>query len=158
MKLFLDTEFTDFMDPELISIGIVDENGREFYAERNDFPREECSAFVNEIVLPLLGQHPDGFVLNRYQIAHALLGWLEPYREGGAVVCVDYATDWHLFLDLMAGTSAMEFINGMMIWTELDQQRIGEWWEATGLPQHHALYDARANRHGYDAQNGQSDR
>jgi hypothetical protein len=29
MKLFLDTEFTDFTNSELISIGIVDERGRD---------------------------------------------------------------------------------------------------------------------------------
>jgi hypothetical protein len=154
MRLYLDTEFTDFIDSELISIGIVDENGREFYAERNDFPREECSAFVNEIVIPLLGQNPDGLVLNRYQMVHALLQWLQPYRDGGAIICVDYATDWHLFIDLMAGTSVMEFITAELIWTDLDQQRISDWWKETGLPQHHALYDARANRHGYDPKNG----
>jgi len=164
VRLFLDTEFTDFIDSELISIGIVDENGREFYAESTSFRREACSVFVNEIVLPLLGQYPDAIVGTSEHIAYRLAEWLQPYRAGGAVISVDYATDWHLFIDLMAGTSAMEFIDGQMIWTDLDQQRIGEWWEATGLPQHHALYDARANRHGYDpengydAQNGQSDR
>jgi hypothetical protein len=158
VRLFLDTEFTDFIDCELISIGIVDENGREFYAERNDFPREECSAFVNETVLPLLGQSPDGLVLNRHQIAHTLLGWLQPYRAGGAIICVDYATDWHLFIDLMAGTSVMEFITAENIWPVLDLPKIDRWWQETGFPQHHALYDARANRHGYTPENGHSDR
>lgn len=38
MILFLDTEFTDFQQPDLISIGLVSECGsHEFYAERNDF-------------------------------------------------------------------------------------------------------------------------
>ena len=57
MLIFLDTEFTDFPESEcdLISIGLVDENGREFYAESTQFRREACSDFVVDVVLPLLG-------------------------------------------------------------------------------------------------------
>lgn len=153
MKLFLDTEFTDFTNPELISIGIVDERGREFYAERNDFPREMCSDFVRETVLPLLGQYPAGLVVNKYQIVHALLQWLEDYRDSGATICVDYITDWELFIDLMGKTSAMEFITGENIWGNLDLPLIERWWQETEYPRHMALYDARANRHGYTANN-----
>jgi hypothetical protein len=35
--LVIDTELTDLLDCELLSIGIVSEDGREFYAERNAF-------------------------------------------------------------------------------------------------------------------------
>ena len=156
MRLFLDTEFTDFTNPEMISIGIVDENGREFYAESTSFKREACSLFVNEIVIPLLGQYPDAIVGTQEHIAHRLVEWLELYRESGAIVSVDYATDWDLFLDLLSLIPKdydRNFIIGQMIWTDLDQQRISDWWTETKLPQHHALYDARANKHGYDSDN-----
>jgi hypothetical protein len=33
LKVFIDTEFTDFIDPYLISIGLVAATGDEFYAE-----------------------------------------------------------------------------------------------------------------------------
>jgi hypothetical protein len=33
MLIFLDTEFTDLLNPELLSLGIVTLDGREFYAE-----------------------------------------------------------------------------------------------------------------------------
>ena len=37
MKIFFDTEFTDLsMDPRLISIGLISEDGREFYAELSE--------------------------------------------------------------------------------------------------------------------------
>ena len=156
MRLFLDTEFTDFIDCEMISIGIVDENGREFYAESTSFRREACSQFVNEIVIPLLGQYPDAIVGTQEHIAHRLVEWLELYRESGAIVSVDYATDWDLFLDLLSLIPKdydRNFIIGQLIWTDLDQQRISDWWTETKLPQHHALYDARANKHGYDSDN-----
>lgn len=153
LKLFLDTEFTDFVNSELISIGIVDENGREFYAESTSFRREACSEFVVATVLPLLGQYPDSLVLNKYQIAHALLQWLDEYRECGAIICVDYQTDWDLFVDLLQGTTVMEFITVENIWTNLDLQKIEAWWTETQYPRHMALYDARANRHGYKENN-----
>jgi hypothetical protein len=58
MLIFLDTEFTSFDHPELISMGLVGEDGREFYAERTDYQRDACSDFVLETVLPLLGRVP----------------------------------------------------------------------------------------------------
>ena len=40
MLVFLDTEFTDFTSPDLISIALVAEDGREFYAELDDYQRD----------------------------------------------------------------------------------------------------------------------
>lgn len=56
MKVFIDTEFTDFKNSRLISIGLVTEDGeRSFYAELTDnFTEADCSYFVLETVLPLL--------------------------------------------------------------------------------------------------------
>jgi len=52
-RLFVDTEFTDFIDCELLSIGIVSEDGREFYGERSDVDLTRCSDFARVAVLPL---------------------------------------------------------------------------------------------------------
>jgi len=52
MLIFLDTEFTQFDRPDLISIALVGEDGREFYAERTDYHRDACSEFVRKEVLP----------------------------------------------------------------------------------------------------------
>ena len=57
MKLiFFDTEFTGLIiDPRLISIGLVSEDGREFYAELSDtYQGSQCDQFVQEAVLPRL--------------------------------------------------------------------------------------------------------
>ena len=40
MLVFLDTEFTDFAKPDLISLALVAEDGREFYAECTDYHRD----------------------------------------------------------------------------------------------------------------------
>jgi len=49
MLIFLDTEFTAFFDPMLISIGMAADSGEEFYAEV-PFTDAACSAFVREAV------------------------------------------------------------------------------------------------------------
>lgn len=46
LRLYVDTEFTDFLDCDLISIAIVSADGREFYGERSDFDLQSCSEFV----------------------------------------------------------------------------------------------------------------
>ncbi len=36
MRVFVDCEFTDFIECELISLALVADDGREFYGERSD--------------------------------------------------------------------------------------------------------------------------
>ena len=55
MRLFLDTEFTSPETKQLISIGIISEDGqRSFYGELNDYDASLCNRFVCESVLPHL--------------------------------------------------------------------------------------------------------
>lgn len=47
MLVFLDTEFTDALDCDLISLAMVREDGQhELYLERSDYRDEWCSGFV----------------------------------------------------------------------------------------------------------------
>ena len=47
LMVFLDCEFTDFIDCDLVAIGMVSEDGQHaFYAERNDYRRDWESDFV----------------------------------------------------------------------------------------------------------------
>ena len=51
--IFVDTEFTDFINTELISIGLVTDDGNHyFYAELDDYNPKACSEFVRNVVLP----------------------------------------------------------------------------------------------------------
>lgn len=55
VKYFFDTEFSERQGSlVLISIGIVAEDGREFYAVSADFDPASCNAWVKEHVLPKL--------------------------------------------------------------------------------------------------------
>jgi len=157
MLIFLDTEFTDFAESEcdLISIGLVDENGREFYAESTQYRQEACSDFVREIVLPLLGRHPDRVVDNYYGIAIKLNEWLKYYQSTIVTICFDYNTDWHLMSKMLLLLPEEElFVNiqATNIWGDLDKQALDWFWlekDTIGWQQHMALYDAHANMFAY---------
>lgn len=52
MKLFFDTEFTGLRkDTTLISLGIVSEDGKRFYAEFTDYDESQCNNWIKENVL-----------------------------------------------------------------------------------------------------------
>lgn len=55
MRYFLDTEFAEKPNTiKLISIGIVAEDGRQFYAESSDFNPDHANEWVKQNVLPNL--------------------------------------------------------------------------------------------------------
>jgi len=52
MKIFFDTEFTGLhKNTTLISIGLVDENDRKFYAEFTDYNKSQCDDWIKENVI-----------------------------------------------------------------------------------------------------------
>jgi len=81
IKLFLDTEFTDLIpENKLISIALVTEDGREFYAELTDtYELEDCSEFVKQFVLPILKGDP--YKMSEYACALKIAQWIEDLGE-----------------------------------------------------------------------------
>ncbi|WP_024905193.1 3'-5' exoribonuclease [Robbsia andropogonis] len=141
MRVFVDTEFTDFLNCELISIALVAEDGSEFYAESTDFDRTLCSPFVWDAVLPQLGRYPER-QLSRSDLRAALLTWLAQIGEG--LFCVDFHGDWDLLVDILDGVP-----NGweaMLLSNEIDNARLEDYFYKFG-GRHHALHDARALRY-----------
>lgn len=61
MKIFFDTEFTGLhKNTTLISIGLIDENERNFYAEFTDYDKSQCDDWIKEHVIDnLLYKHFD---------------------------------------------------------------------------------------------------
>jgi len=58
MKIFFDTEFTGLhKNTTLISIGLIDEEGRSFYAEFNDYDLSQCDDWIKENVIAHLKYH-----------------------------------------------------------------------------------------------------
>jgi hypothetical protein len=150
MLVFLDTEYTDPRDIDLISIGMVTEDGqRELYLERSDYQRTWCNSFVQSTVLPQLGHR--GPALDRHQLGAQLAKWLTTLPRNVVIAC-DSFTDWELLLDAL-GDARPTNLNGRYdLRSHIDSttfhnavvsyhERNGDW--------HHALHDAKAHRHGW---------
>lgn len=144
-RIFIDTEFTDFLDLHLISIGLVSSGGKEFYAEI-PFPDASCSAFVREAVIPLLGRIPDAR-MSKDSLCQKLLAWLSAVRPDNADIdlCYDYQTDWDLFIDAI-DYQVPAWCCPRLVAHKINEALRVEFHKKHSLPQHHALYDARANQ------------
>ncbi|MBA5604948.1 3'-5' exoribonuclease [Duganella sp. FT3S] len=143
---FLDTEFTNFHDPELVSIGLVASSGEEFYAEI-PFSITACSPFVKEAVIPLLGLDQVAFC-TRDGLFIRLMDWLAVVKnDAEVVICFDSQHDETLFKQIFGGMppAFMRFRNvGDRNINELLRY---EFHTKHALPEHHALHDARAMRY-----------
>jgi hypothetical protein len=157
MLVFLDTEFTNFMRPALISLALVSEDGREFYAERNDYPSAACSSFVRSTVLPLLGR-VGGAICDRSTLTRRLRAWFEALPETAMIVC-DFDEDAALLTTALSGFEHRDSPDKFGEILVLDGSVISDaaFMGAQSLafsqewPPHHALADARALRAGYRA-------
>ncbi len=58
MKIYFDTEFTGLhKNTTLISLGCVAEDGKTFYAEFDDYAKEQCNDWIQENVIKNLNIH-----------------------------------------------------------------------------------------------------
>lgn len=148
MLVFMDTEFTDFLDPRLISIGMVADSGEEFYAEV-PFPDAACSAFVREAVLPLLNQYPHAYC-PVVDLGMRITEWLHIVKRSneGIEICVDYQTDWDLFADAL-DNRVPPWCKPRHVGRNINALLRYAYHRKNGLPEHHALFDAQANRYAF---------
>lgn len=142
-RYFIDTEFTGFGQPELISLAVVGENGHEFYGERHDFDPSACTEFVRAAVLPQLGRVA-GRSMSLAQLRSELRDWFLGIPAAGLpVLCYDLRTD----VDLLHTLIEDSVLNGWKVEdvsTQLNVQRRASYYRRYG-GEHHALHDARAN-------------
>lgn len=149
-RYFVDTEFTSLDNAELISVGIVSQDGREFYAERSHFAREACSDFVHTHVLPQLGKMPTR-VLTDAQLRNELRKWIAAIPlDPPPVLCCDAggATyDLPLLYFALGGPLprgwSTEDVSPLIDPVLLNS------YHATHGGDHHALHDARANAYAF---------
>lgn len=156
MLIFFDTEFSELgIDPRLISIGLVSEDGtRTFYAELSDtYQLSDCSNFVREAVLPhLVGGEAlmtmDGLTLR-------LGNWLESFEQPVQLATDSLSWDWPWIQELFStpGTwpenldgkpaSLYEMVDSPFL--ERSAEQIFQSHEPR-LRRHYALDDAKVNR------------
>jgi len=148
MVVFLDTEFSDMVHPELLSVGLVDEAGRALYVELDDVGPSVCSAFVQAAVLPLL----QGPAVSRARAEELLLEYLAAYQGDDVVLWSDSpAYDVTLLRELfeVAPPWRVEVPS-----FEDDRHQTAYYCAVeraftAGLRRHHALDDAKAARAGW---------
>jgi hypothetical protein len=98
MRYFLDTEFyEDGKTIDLISIGLVCEDGREFYAVSQDAELHRVSDWVRSNVLPSLPKYGDPAWMPRTMIADNIVAFCDPRPEVWAYYA-DY--DWVVLCQL----------------------------------------------------------
>ena len=100
-KVYMDLEFMNFnrVTSQIISIGLIDEHGRTFYAIRNDVNDCNSNKWVELNVMPVLYKETPDIVGSLSNIRTKLEEWFESYTNveiwGD---CLAY--DWVLFLDI----------------------------------------------------------
>ncbi|MFZ6686865.1 hypothetical protein ACO0K0_03850 [Undibacterium sp. SXout11W] len=150
MLIFIDTEFTDFKNTELISIGLVTGDGQhDFYAEL-PVNLSRCSDFVIATVLPQLGKVPDA-QCSITELRDRLMRWLYQFSEPAPIVIgYDFYGDWQLFSQALNYEVPL-WIKGKNVYPNIDPVAYQMFLIDNHLKEHHALNDAKANRYAYIA-------
>lgn len=156
MKAWIDCEFTDLYEPDLLSVGIVAEAGQELYLELLDEVLEQrSSTFVHNTVLPMFGLIAGARAASYLELATRasdfLLSLEEPIR-----LIFDYATDRELLEHALQQAPRWPELKALVSWefapAAAHQSDVGAiameniWRDepVSGLGRHHALADARA--------------
>ncbi|SHF40433.1 polyadenylate-specific 3'-exoribonuclease AS [Streptoalloteichus hindustanus] len=148
MRFFYDCEFIeDGRTIDLVSIGVVDEEGREFYAVSTEFDPDRAGPWVRQHVLPKLPPPSDPTWRGRSRIRDELFEFLTAH--GGEV-------------ELWAWFAAYDHVALAQLWGAMPAlpqpiprftRDLRQRWEDTGKPKlppapldaHDALADARHN-------------
>jgi hypothetical protein len=152
MKFFLDTEFIESGPAhpiQLISIGIVAEDGRELYAVSSEYDSSLASDWVRENVLVNINPHGEFFSLKEIAAKIKEFIWPKQNRRDAPEFWGYYADyDWVVFCQIF-GTMTDLPTNFPMYCRDIKQ-----WCDSLGNPrlpkqsstEHNALNDARWNR------------
>lgn len=146
LLLFFDTEFTDFKDMDLISVGIVSQDLHEFYAENADYEKAWCNDFVKtEVLTKLQGGE---YTMPYNQLKEKLQIWISDLLEEyvSVLFVFDYSGDWFLMGDLLTDYPQKEKVHGQK--DELEAG-IELYFMHDRSNEHHALHDAKALFNGF---------
>ncbi len=154
MRFFYDTEFIeDGTTIELVSIGVVAEDGREYYAISTDFDPKAANPWVRENVLNQLPGPNSPYWMPREQIREQLAEFLMPTGNDRPELWAWVGAYDHVVLAQLWGSMA-DLPNQMPHYT----RELRQYWEMAGRPRiprqyrraHNALADARHNKIRFD--------
>lgn len=146
MRYWFDTEFIeDGKTIDLMSLGIIAEDGRELYVENMDCDLSMASDWVRDNVIPHLGKN-DPLRLYRKQIRHTVLDFVGADKPELWAYYADY--DWVALCQLFG--TMMDLPKGWPMYCrdvkqlcdDLGNPKLPE----QGKGEHHALADARWTR------------
>ena len=148
-RFFYDTEFSETPNTiDLISIGVVGENGGEFYRCNKDADLEYVNPWVKENVLPLLPPRRDSIWRSSEEIAQGLLDFMKPSKKDPVELWGYFSAYDHVALCWLFG-EMVELPPGMPMMTrdlEASRQDIGINFPKMQSGEHDALEDAKWNR------------
>jgi hypothetical protein len=162
MLVFFDTEFTEpGIDPRLISIGLVSEDGEHsFYAELSDtYQPSDVGDFARLAVLPLL--EGGDTVLPLHELTLRLGNWLEDFGEPVTLATDSLSWDWPWIQEIfhIDGTWPENLARKPLLLTINYLNDYDRFIDAVEkafchLRRHHSLDDAKANQLGWIAAGG----
>lgn len=149
MRFFFDTEFIeDGHTIDLISIGIVDDIGREFYCCNSECNLEKANPWVQENVMPFLPPFTCDLWANREEMKRKLIDFIEdsPLNEAPHEFWAFYADyDWVVLCQLFG--SMMDLPKSWPMYCRDLKQLIDisapQIMLSENLQEHNALCDAR---------------
>ena len=175
IRVHVDTEFTDFINTDLISIGLAADNGDEFYGENSEFIKAWSSTFVKDHIYPLLT--PEKSAYRRRELSARVWSWIEELPAEFVIITTDYRGDDELLMDLFDGDKHPKVLAFQNLYNniyyacdeqikamglggdEYDRLKIKvkakyelyhmDYYFRTKEIAHHALSDAKANREAY---------
>ena len=150
MRFWFDTEFIeDGKTIDLISIGLVSEDGREFYAINSDCDYDKASQWVRDNVLVQLKAHTETY-LTRSEIRDAVLEFVGEYPIATGATKPEFWAyyadyDWVVLCQLFG--TMMDLPKGWPMYCR-DVKQLCDMLGNPALPtqgkgEHHALADAR---------------
>lgn len=155
MRVWMDTEFSDFQHPKLLSAGLVSESGDELYVviaegQQGGWQRSDCSEWVTAQILPML--EPE-FMLTIDEVARRVRDYLVRVRDStGVEIYADYSTDLVLVRALLLSSgSDYSAVGGIATW---HLHPLGLYGQSVAdeilenSRRHHALDDAKAYKAG----------
>jgi hypothetical protein len=150
MRYWFDTEFIeDGKTIDLISIGIVAEDGREFYAQNTDCDYSRASDWVRENVIAKLAPRKHD-LMTKAQIKDAVLEFVGTNKPELWAYYADY--DWVVLCQLFG--TMMDLPKGWPMYCRDVKQLCDDVGNPSlpvqGKGEHHALADARWTREAWN--------
>lgn len=149
-RFFYDTEFIEYPNTiDLISIGIVGEDGQEYYAVNKDCDFSKASVWVKQNVISLLPPQTAPAWKPKAVIANEILDVLQPRIKSQLELWGYYSAYDHVVLCWLFGPM-VNLPQGMSKYTK-DLKQLASHIGSPNLPRkpkkaHDALEDARWNR------------